>query len=251
MDSAINTGRNIIVIPTFNESQNITILLGKLSTLRNSREDFDVLVVDDGSPDGTASVIKSLGLKWISVLERNSKLGLGSAFKEGFSWGRERGYEYLVAMDADGSHRVQDLPKILDADSNLGLVIGSRWMPGGEIVNWPVYRKWLSVLGNHYARFMLKTSIRDSTSGFRRVKSNLLDRIDLASLSTKGYGFHIELVYECAKIQASMAEVPITFVEREFGKSKMSLAIAMESLWLVTSKSRFSLHGRSRRGLKI
>lgn len=237
--------RFLIIIPTFNESKNISILLSKLLEFRANRNDFRVLIVDDGSPDGTSGVAREMNLDWVSILERNEKRGLGSAYKAGFAWGNLGSYKYYVEMDADGSHRVEDLSRLLDAEPTLDLVIGSRWIDGGHIVNWPRHRKWLSIGGNFYARKMLGAKVKDSTSGFRRIKCDALNEINLEGISSKGYGFQIEVVSEFIAKGFTVSEIPITFIEREYGTSKMTLEIALEAWVLVTKRSQL-LSFRSR-----
>ena len=168
------------------------------------------------------------------MLHRESKAGLGAAYLAGFAWAKKNGYEAVVEMDADGSHRAEDLAKLLSGIQNADLVIGSRWVPGGKVVNWPAYRIAISKLGNSYARFMLRTKIQDMTAGFRVYRISFLDRLDLAGVAARGYAFQVEMALRSVKAGGVVLEVPIVFVERAHGRSKMTTAIVLEALWLVT-----------------
>ena len=201
-------------------------------------EDCTVLVIDDGSPDGTAEVAKELANKFpnLEVINQGKKGGLGSAYRFGFLWGLSRGYEDLVEMDADLSHRVRDLSNLLEMKDRLNadLVIGSRWISGGEIENWSKSREILSRFANRYVRMVLNLHINDSTSGFRVYSSELMKKIDIASIQSEGYCFQIEMTRAARKAGGKIVEVPITFRERERGVSKMSKAIVFEAMALVT-----------------
>ncbi len=198
--------------------------------------DVDLLVVDDNSPDATAEIVRAAMFDFenkLFLLSRPAKAGLGPAYLAGFRWAFERGYNRLVEMDADGSHRACDLPELLQ-QQDFDLVIGSRWVNGGEVVNWPLTRKFISRFGNLYTRVMLKTKIRDMTAGFRVYKTDLLKKLPLEKIASQGYSFQVEMAYRSLEENAKVIEVPIVFVEREFGASKMNTAIVLEALWLVT-----------------
>lgn len=220
-----------MIMPTFNEIDSLKI---SVQALRDSANDVDLLIVDDNSPDGTGKLADSLADSRTFVLHRESKAGLGAAYLAGFAWAKKHGYEAVVEMDADGSHRAEDLAKLLSGIQNADLVIGSRWVPGGKVENWPAYRKAISKLGNSYARFMLRTKIQDMTAGFRVYRISFLDRLDLAGVAARGYAFQVEMALRSVKAGGVVLEVPIVFVEREHGRSKMTTAIVLEALWLVT-----------------
>lgn len=226
--------RTLVVLPTYQEADNIAEVLHRL---RRAAPEVDVLVVDDSSPDGTASVAKAAGHETggVDVLIRPSKSGLGSAYRAGFAEGLARGYEVLVEMDSDLSHDPGRLPALLDqVEGGVDLAIGSRYVPGGVIPDWPVHRRLLSRWGNRYADALLDLSVRDATSGFRAYRASALRHIDLDSVRADGYGFQIEMAYRVAGAGGTIAEVPIEFVDRCRGTSKMSLRIIAEALVLVT-----------------
>jgi dolichol-phosphate mannosyltransferase len=215
-------------MPTYNEAQS---LAKTVESVLIGAHRVDVLIVDDNSQDGTgqiADLIASTNAS-VSVLHRQSKLGLGPAYLEGFNYALSKDYEIVVEMDADGSHLAEDLPKLLIAARDADLVIGSRWMTGGSVQNWPIFRLLLSRFGNLYARLVLGTKIRDMTSGFRAYKASFLEKLVAEPLSSQGYSFQVELAYRAANT-GSVIEVPITFVERAQGKSKMTLGIVFEAL---------------------
>lgn len=218
-------------MPTFNEIDSLKI---SVQALRDSANDVDLLIVDDNSPDGTGKLADSLTDRRTFVLHRESKAGLGAAYLAGFAWAKKNGYEAVVEMDADGSHRAEDLAKLLSGIQNADLVIGSRWVPGGKVENWPAYRIAISKLGNSYARFMLRTKIQDMTAGFRVYRISFLDQLDLAGVAARGYAFQVEMALRSVKAGGVVLEVPIVFVERAHGRSKMTTAIVLEALWLVT-----------------
>lgn len=218
-------------MPTFNEIDSLKI---SVQALRDSANDVDLLIVDDNSPDGTGKLADSLTDSRTFVLHRESKAGLGAAYLAGFAWAKKNGYEAVVEMDADGSHRAEDLAKLLSGIQNADLVIGSRWVSGGKVENWPAYRIAISKLGNSYARFMLRTKIQDMTAGFRVYRISFLDRLDLAGVAARGYAFQVEMALRSVKAGGVVLEVPIVFVERAHGRSKMTTAIVLEALWLVT-----------------
>ena len=216
------------MMPTYNEAQSLASTVeGLLAELPS----VDILIVDDNSQDGTADIADSLVKNHtrVSVIHRQSKLGLGPAYIEGFSQAFTNGYEIVVEMDADGSHQPQDLSRILNATNDADLVIGSRWVAGGSVQNWPISRLFLSRFGNLYARLMLGTRIFDMTSGFRAYKANFLQGLVSKPVSSQGYSFQVELAYRAAQSGVVM-EVPITFVERAEGRSKMTIAIVFEAL---------------------
>lgn len=223
----------LVIMPTFNEAGNIH---NAVTRLFEHNKEVDLLIVDDSSPDGTGQLADALAKsnKKISVLHRAGKEGLGAAYIAGFRWAFERGYDYLVEMDADGSHRPEDLPKLLAVCENFDLVIGSRYVRGGKTMNWPFYRQWLSRGGNIYARIMLGSKLNDMTAGFRVFNAEFLKNFDFESINARGYSFQIEMAYRTIRSGGKAAEVPITFVEREIGVSKMSTNIVTEALLLMT-----------------
>lgn len=232
----------IILIPTYNESTSIIELLRSLEELRKVRS-FDVLILDDNSPDKTADIVESLHLPWVEVLRRPGKAGLGAAYRAGFAHVLPlEKYSHIVTMDADGSHRVEDLPAMLDAsDAEISITLGTRWMPGGSVVNWPKSRQLLSKSGTKYARIALGIPLNDLTGGFRVYSTALLKKLNLNQMTATGYCFQIEMALASILAGAKPFEVPITFVERINGVSKMSRAIVIEALWQTT------LWGLSRR----
>ena len=227
----------LIIVPTFNELANAPILIERIF---KHIPDAHILIIDDGSPDKTGEKIKELQSKYsatLFLLERARKSGLGSAYRTGFAWGLERGYEELIEMDADLSHRVRDLKKMIDAKElkpNTDLVIGSRWMPGGKTENWSKSRELLSRAANLYVRAMLGMGVKDSTAGFRIYSSSILKKLNLDAIKSEGYSFQIEMTRAVHKLGGKIIEVPITFRERENGVSKMSKNIVREAMLLVT-----------------
>jgi dolichol-phosphate mannosyltransferase len=226
-------GRVVMVVPTFDEADNLAWVLGRL---RAAQPTVDVLVVDDNSPDGTGDIADQLAAEdpAIHVLHRPGKGGLGAAYLAGFSWALGAGYDVVGEMDADGSHQPEQLHRLLDALLDADLVIGSRWIPGGSVVNWPLRREALSRGGNLYVRLLLGISIRDATAGFRVFRRSALEKIDLASVESTGYVFQTDLVTRSLRAGLTVREVPIEFVERVRGDSKMSGAVATESLRRIT-----------------
>jgi dolichol-phosphate mannosyltransferase len=223
----------LVIMPTYNEALNLEHSVADLFAHNPS---VKLLIVDDNSPDGTGVIADKLASSddRITVMHRKEKSGLAGAYKAGFAWGIERGFEHLVEMDADGSHRAVDLPKLLVAAPGHELVIGSRWTKGGKVENWPWHRMMLSRWGNVYAQFMLASSTRDMTAGFRVYTAELLQRLDLENLSARGYSFQVEMTRKSEQAKATIIEVPITFIEREHGVSKMSRSIVIEAMLLVT-----------------
>jgi dolichol-phosphate mannosyltransferase len=226
--------RGLVVVPTYDEAENIELVLDRV---RASVPAFDVLVVDDSSPDGTGDLADKVAAhdEAVHVLHRTSARGLGSAYLAGFAWGLERGYDVLVEMDADGSHLPEQLPRLLEALTEADLVLGARWVPGGRVVNWPVHRKLLSRGGNVYARLALGLPLHDATGGFRAFRRTTLEGLDLQSVASQGYCFQVDLARRALELGFLVVEVPITFVEREHGYSKMSGAIVREALVRVTA----------------
>jgi dolichol-phosphate mannosyltransferase len=224
--------RYLVVIPTYNEAGAI---LETVSLVLALKPELNVLVVDDSSPDGTGAIVREAfaSESRVQLLTRKQKQGLGLAYLEGFQWAFSKGFDVVVEMDADGSHRTQDLALLLEASKTADLVIGSRWISGGEVENWPLIRKLISRIGNRYAKTMLGTKIWDMTSGFRVYRAEFLQKLVTESVSSHGYSFQVELAYRASKA-GSVIEVPITFVERVNGKSKMTLAIVLEALTKVT-----------------
>jgi dolichol-phosphate mannosyltransferase len=222
------TGRVVIVMPTYNERQNLEIIAGRI---RDAVPHADLLVVDDNSPDGTGDLADKLAEKdpRVQVMHRKEKAGLGRAYVAGFTWALDNGYDLIVEMDADGSHRPEDLPKLLATSGSADAVIGSRYVPGGTVVNWPASRKFLSASANIYTRTMLGIRVKDATGGFRVYKAETLRRIDLHDIQSAGYCFQIDMTLRVLQGGMSIAEVPITFVERERGASKMSRTVILES----------------------
>jgi glycosyltransferase involved in cell wall biosynthesis len=225
--------RTLVVLPTYNEILNIESML---RTLREVVTEVDILVVDDGSPDGTAHEALLLGkeLGNIEVLERATKSGLGGAYRAGFTWGLERGYDHFVEIDCDFSHDPRALPALLVAAETNEVVIGSRYVKGGSIPKWALSRRLLSRGGNQYASVMLGLGVADSTAGFRVYSKSALEKIDYQTVKANGYGFQIEMTYRARSGGASIIEVPISFTDRARGESKMSSTIVVEALLLVT-----------------
>jgi dolichol-phosphate mannosyltransferase len=226
--------RVLVVLPTFNEVENIDKVLRRI---RAALADATVLVVDDGSPDGTGDAAEVLGkeLGNIELLRRAGKSGLGSAYRAGFRWGLERGFDACIEMDADLSHEPEALPQLVGALADgCELAVGSRYVPGGIIPNWAWHRRLLSRGGNLYASALLGLGVADSTSGFRAYSATVLRRIDLGRIRADGYGFQIEMTYQARRAGAPIVEVPIRFIDRVEGESKMSAVIVVEALGLVT-----------------
>lgn len=222
----------LVVIPTYNEKSNVSILIPRIFKWIDNAA---ILVVDDGSPDGTGAKIRELQKDYqnLHLIERPKKAGLGSAYREGFAWGLSNGFDTLVEMDADLSHRVRDLAAMLRVkESGVDLVIGSRWMPGGAISNWSKGRELLSRSANRYVQFALNLGVKDATSGFRVYSGELLKKI--TGINSEGYSFQIEMTRAVRKVGGTIEEVPITFRERNSGVSKMSKAIVIEAMSLVT-----------------
>lgn len=223
----------LVIMPTYNEAQSITEIV---RNLLNTVSEIDLLIVDDNSPDGTGKLADEIAAQnsRVSVLHRTEKNGLGPAYLAGFAWAFERSYEFVIEMDADGSHRAEDLSKLLVRAPFNDLVIGSRWVRGGKVLNWPLSRQIISRTGNTYARVMLRTGVRDITAGFRVYRASFLKSLDLANIASAGYSFQVELAWRTFKANGRIEEVPIIFVERAHGNSKMNNRIVLEALWRVT-----------------
>jgi dolichol-phosphate mannosyltransferase len=227
-------GRVLVIIPTYNEAENVKPIVRRV---RASVPDADVLVADDNSPDGTGKLADELSAsdEHVHVLHRKGKEGLGAAYLAGFAWGLEHGYGVLVEMDADGSHQPEELPRLLTALKGADLVLGSRWIAGGRVVNWPKSREYLSRGGSRYSRMMLDVPIHDVTGGYRAFRRETLEGLGMDEVASAGYCFQVDLAWRAVKAGFHVVEVPITFVERERGDSKMSRAIVAEALWRVTA----------------
>ena len=226
-------GKIVVLIPTYDERENLPLIV---SRLRAVVPEADVLVLDDSSPDGTGEVADQLAADddQVRVLHRTSKKGLGAAYLAGFAWALDKDYDVLVEMDADGSHRPEQLPTLLDALADADVVLGSRWVPGGSVVNWPIHRKVLSLGGNVYTRVLLGVPISDATGGFRAYRASALRTLDLHDVASQGYCFQVDLVWRAVRRGLTVVEVPITFVERTIGDSKMSQGIVGEALRSIT-----------------
>ena len=227
---------SLVVIPTYNEVESIGGILDGLKNL-----DLDVLVIDDGSPDGTADRVR---MHNVEIIEREGKQGLGSAYRTGFSIGIQRGYTYIIEMDADGSHQISDLKRMMEWIGSADLLIGSRWVADGGISNWSKFREYLSKSANRYANVLLSLGVKDTTSGFRIYTTELLKKMEISTIRSEGYCFQIEMTRRAITRGGSIAEVPITFIERTHGKSKMSFAIALEAVVRITAWGALRLIGR-------
>jgi dolichol-phosphate mannosyltransferase len=232
-------GSVLVVIPTYNERDNLEPLLTRLHAVVPAA---DALVVDDGSPDGTGELADKLAADdpRVRVLHRPAKAGLGAAYLAGFAMALEGGYGVVVEMDADGSHAPEDLPALLaalsgrDGGEGADIVLGSRYVRGGQVLNWPAYRNWISRGGNLYSRLALGVSVRDITGGYRVFRREVLETLQLAEVASQGYCFQVDLAWRALQAGFRIVEVPITFTERERGASKMSNAIVAEAFWKVT-----------------
>jgi dolichol-phosphate mannosyltransferase len=233
MDISADLGRILVIIPTYNERENLPAVVGRV---REAAPQVDVLVVDDSSPDGTGRIADELAEAddQVHVLHRTSKDGLGAAYIAGFRWAFDRGYDVMVEMDADGSHQPEELPRLLSALCDADLVIGARWVRGGKVLNWPKRREALSRGANTYARLMLGVPLHDATGGYRAYRSAALEKIGLEGVDSRGYCFQIDLAFRAIRLGLRVAEVPITFMERTRGSSKMSRDIVAEAMWRVT-----------------
>ncbi len=226
-------GRALVIIPTYNEADNVRVITERV---RKAVPDVDILVADDNSPDGTGAIADELALAddHIFVLHRAGKEGLGAAYKAGFAWAKDKGYDAVVEMDADGSHAPEELHLLLDALGDHDVVLGTRYIPGGSVHNWPLHRLVLSRGGNLYIRMALGMPFKDATGGYRAYRIGVLDKIDVGTIASTGYSFQVEMAWRSYRQGFRMIEVPITFTEREHGVSKMSGNIFKEQLLRVT-----------------
>ena len=236
MSDPTPTGREkiLVIIPTYNESENIERIVTRT---RDAVPQAHILIADDNSPDGTGKIADALAAAedHVHVMHRLGKEGLGAAYLAGFEWGINAGYDMLVEMDADGSHQPEQLPRLLDAISDADLVLGSRWVRGGEVVNWPRSREILSRGGNLWTRIALGIPLKDATGGYRVFRRQTLLGLGLDNVSSAGYCFQVDLAWRALKAGYRVVEVPITFIEREFGDSKMNKSIVAEALVRTTA----------------
>ena len=226
-------GSILVIVPTYNERESLPLIV---SGIRQAEPKVHILIADDNSPDGTGEVADVLSSKddGVHVRHRSAKAGLGAAYLDAFGWAKTNGYDVVVEMDADGSHRPQDLTKILDALSDNDVVLGSRWIKNGKVVNWAKSRELLSRGGNLYTRMWLGVPIHDATGGFRAYRVSALAVMDINNVESQGYCFQVDMAWRAFKADLRIAEVPIIFVERELGESKMNGSIVKEALWRVT-----------------
>jgi dolichol-phosphate mannosyltransferase len=226
-------GKVLVIVPTYNERESLPVIV---SGIRQAEPGVHILIADDNSPDGTGEVAAGLASsdKLVKVLHRPSKAGLGVAYLDAFNWAKSNGYDVVVQMDADGSHRPQDLTHVLNELTNNDVVLGSRWIKNGRVVNWAKSREALSRGGNLYTRMWLGIPIRDVTGGFRAYRMTALDLMDLDHVESQGYCFQVDMAWRAIEANLRVTEVPITFVERELGESKMDSSIVKEALWRVT-----------------
>ncbi len=224
--------RKVVIIPTYNEKENIEAIVRKVFSLDGG---YNVLIIDDGSPDGTAGIVKKLQTEWperLFMIERSGKLGLGTAYLTGFRWALENSYDYIFEMDADFSHNPEDLPRLREACAGCGgVAVGSRYCDGISVVNWPIGRILMSYFASIYVKTILGMKIHDCTAGFKCYSRKALETIDLDDVRMKGYGFQIEMKYTAWKLGFKLVEVPIIFVNRKLGTSKMSGGIFGEAFW--------------------
>lgn len=226
-------GQILVIIPTFNELESLPVIVGRV---RAAVPEAHILVADDNSPDGTGRLADEIASsdEHVKVMHRLGKEGLGAAYLAGFAWALEHGYDVVVEMDADGSHQPEQLPRLLDQLRTADLVLGSRWVNGGGTVNWPKSRQFLSKGGSLYTRVMLGVPLRDVTGGYRAFRADTLRKLDLHEVASQGYCFQVDLAWRAVQRGLVVKEVPITFVERVAGSSKMSQKIVVEALWRVT-----------------
>ena len=222
----------LAISPTYNEKKNIAELISRIALIP---VEMDLLIIDDNSPDGTADIVKSYMAKntHIFILEREKKLGLGTAYCEGFKWALEKGYDLIVQIDADLSHNPDDIPRMVEMSKSADLVIGSRYIDGVNVINWPMRRLILSYSANLYARIFARFPIKDSTGGFKCYKRNVLESIDLSKIYSQGYSFQIEMNYLTWAMGFKILEIPIVFTDRTVGESKMNRAIVIEAILMV------------------
>ena len=226
-------GRVLVIIPTYNEAENITIIVDRL---RQAVPNVEVLIADDASPDGTGELADALAEAdpAVHVMHRAGKQGLGAAYLAGFAWAAQNDFDAVVEMDADGSHAPEELPRLLDALAESDVVLGSRWVAGGTVVNWPMHRHLISRGGNLYVRLALAMPLKDATGGYRAYRLPALEKMELETIASQGYCFQVDLAWRAHRHGFRIAEIPITFAERERGASKMSSSIVREALWRVT-----------------
>jgi dolichol-phosphate mannosyltransferase len=226
-------GKVLVIVPTYNERESLPLII---SGIRETEPDVHILIADDNSPDGTGEVADRLSSNdsLVQVMHRSTKAGLGAAYLAAFDWAKANDYDVVVEMDADGSHRPVDLTKILDALSDNDVVLGSRWIKQGKVVNWAKSRELLSRGGNLYTRIWLGIPIRDSTGGFRAYRMTALTQMNIGDVESQGYCFQVDMAWRAISADLRVTEVPITFVERELGESKMDSSIVREALWRVT-----------------
>jgi len=225
--------RKLVIIPTYNEKENIEAIIRKVFSLVG---EYNILVIDDGSPDGTASIVKALKSEFttrLHIIEREGKLGLGTAYLTGFKWALREGYDFIFEMDADFSHNPDDLPRLLDAcrEGGASLAIGSRYCNGVSVVNWPISRIVMSYFASVYVRMILRMKVYDTTAGFVCYRREVLEAMDLDGVKMKGYGFQIEMKYTAWRLGFKLREVSIIFINRQRGTSKMSGGIFSEAFW--------------------
>ena len=242
-DLQIMLTKILICIPTYNESSTIIEILDRWRKVAAgiSTTDIHLLVIDDNSPDKTADLVEKAKYPEVSILRRKKKEGLGPAYIAGFQWGIERNFDYFVECDADGSHQPEEFSRLFEARDGMNLVLGTRWMNGGKVVNWPLHRRLISRFGTWYAQKTLRLPYRDLTGGYRLISREAVSLVNLESIQSHGYGFQIEMAMRIHDAGGAIAQVPITFVEREHGESKMSKAIVLEA-FLQTTK--WALHRR-------
>jgi dolichol-phosphate mannosyltransferase len=233
VETTEDVGRVLVIIPTYDERENIESIIGRV---RVSVPEAEILVADDASPDGTGELADRIAADddHVHVLHRTGKEGLGAAYVAGFRWGLERGFDVLVEMDADGSHQPEELPRLLTALEDHDLVIGSRWVNGGRVENWPKKREALSRGANTYSRLLLGFPVHDSTGGFRAYRATTLSKIGIDEVTSQGYCFQVDLTLRTVRSGLRIAEVPITFVERTHGASKMNRDIMVEAFLKLT-----------------
>lgn len=242
-------GRIVMVVPTYDEALNIEWIVGRL---RDAQPGVDVMIVDDNSPDGTGDIADRIAAAdpQVTVVHRAEKAGLGAAYLHGFRVALDIGYDVIGEMDADGSHQPEQLHRLLDRLGTADLVIGSRWVPGGSVVNWPRSREFLSRGGNLYVRTLLGVKIKDATAGYRVFRRETLEAIGIDTVESAGYIFQTDMAWRTLQAGLKVAEVPIEFIERERGDSKMSGAVAGESLRMVTRWGLRERWGRIRKALR-
>jgi dolichol-phosphate mannosyltransferase len=223
----------VVIIPTYNERENVGPIVARV---RASVPEAEILIVDDASPDGTGQLADRIAAEddLVHVLHRSAKNGLGAAYLDAFTWGQTRGFDRLVQLDADGSHLPEQLPALLAAAATADVVMGSRWIPGGRVENWPWHRRLLSRGGSVYSRLLLKLPQHDVTGGYRVYTASALERMQLGSVDSLGYCFQIDMLLHAVRARLRVVEVPITFVERTLGSSKMSGGIVLEAMGRVT-----------------